>query len=64
MASTVFEVLQENLDGDIARATQHLTGGGAQDFASYKEMVGLVRGLRAAKQYVSDLSRNMEDDDD
>ena len=65
MAKTVFDVLVQKFDDDISSATQFLVGGSAKDFAGYKEIVGLIRGLEASKQYIEDLSRNyMEEDDD
>ena len=65
MAKTVFDVLVNKIDEDISSATQFLSGGSAKDFAGYKEIVGLIRGLEASKQHIEDLSRNyMEQDDD
>ena len=65
MAKTVFDVLKEKLNEDKSSALQFLGGGGAKDFAQYKEITGLIRGLEACLNYVADLSRNqMEDDDD
>jgi|TARA_Y100000361_G_scaffold32882_1_gene27571 hypothetical protein len=65
MAKTVFDVLIEKLDEDKSTALQFLGGGGAKDFAQYKEVTGMIRGLDACKSYVTDLSRNyMEDDDE
>ena len=56
MAKTVFDVLKERIEGDKSSA---------KDFAQYKEVVGLIRGLEASKTHVADLSRNyMKDDDD
>ena len=63
MAKTVFDVLTQKIDEDISSATQFLVGGSAKDFAGYKEIVGLIRGLEASKQYVEDLSRNYMDED-
>lgn len=64
MARTVFDVLEEYIDSDISAAATFLSGGGAKDFAAYKETVGMIRGLTSAKQYIQDLSRRMENDDD
>ena len=64
MAKTVFDVLVNKLDEDVSSATQFLAGGSAKDFAGYKEIVGLIRGLEASKSYVEDLSRNYMEDDD
>ena len=62
MAKTVFDVLTQKIDEDVSSATQFLAGGSAKDFAGYKEIVGLIRGLEASKQYVEDLSRNYMDE--
>ena len=65
MAKTVFDVLIEKLDEDKSTALQFLGGGGAKDFAQYKEITGMIRGLDACSNFVPDLSRNyMEDDDE
>ena len=64
MATTVFDVLVKKLDEDISSATSFLSGGSAKDFAGYKEIVGLIRGLEASKQHIEDLARNYMDDED
>ena len=65
MAKTVFDVLNDKINEDKASALQFLGGGVAKDFAQYKEITGMIRGLDACKNYIEDLSRNqMEDDDD
>tara|TARA_R100001126_G_C4832530_1_gene152538 strand:+ start:273 stop:470 length:198 start_codon:yes stop_codon:yes gene_type:complete len=65
MAKTVFDVLSDKLNEDKTSALQFLGSGGAKDFAQYKEVTGLIRGLDACLNYVNDLSRNqLEDDDD
>lgn len=64
MAKTVFDVLKEKLEDDKSSAQEFLGGGGAKDFAQYKEVVGLIRGLEAGINYVEDLANNYMDDDD
>ena len=64
MAKTVFDVLKEKIEADKNAALQHRAGGGAKDFAMYKETTGLVRGLETCLQYIEDLSRNLEYEDD
>lgn len=65
MAKTVFDVLNDRINEDKTSALQFLGSGGAKDFAQYKEVTGLIRGLEACLNHVADLSRNqMEDDDD
>ena len=65
MAKTVFDVLKDKIDDDISSAQSFLNAGSPKDYANYREVVGLIRGLEASKSYVEDLSRNyMENDDD
>ena len=64
MAKTVFDVLNDKINEDKASALQFLGGGGAKDFAQYKEITGMIRGLDACKNYIEDLSRNQVEDDD
>ena len=64
MAKTVFDVLKDKIEGDKSSALEFLGNGGAKDFAQYKEIVGLIRGLEASKSYVVDLARNYMEDDD
>ena len=63
MAKTVFDVLKDRIDGDISSAQSFLNAGSPKDYANYREVVGLIRGLEASKSYVEDLSRNYMDDD-
>ena len=65
MANTVFGVLIERIEEQKSSAIEFLTRGGPKDFAEYKDVCGLVRGLQTARSLVEDLSRSyMEDDDD
>ena len=65
MAKTVFDVLKDKIEDDISSAQSFLTAGSSKDYAHYREVVGLIRGLEASKSYVEDLARNyMENDDD
>jgi len=65
MAKTVFDVLNDRIDEQVSSAKEFLSAGSAKDYANYREIVGLIRGLEAGKQHIEDLSRNyMEDDHD
>jgi hypothetical protein len=57
-------VLREKIEADKNAALQHLAGGGAKDFAMYKEATGLIRGLETCLGHIEDLSRNLEYEDD
>ena len=41
-----------------------LAGGGAKDFAEYRHVCGVIRGLTHAEQLVKDLVQKMEYSDD
>jgi len=41
-----------------------LSGGGAKDFAEYRHVCGVIRGLTHAEQLVKDLVQKMEYSDD
>lgn len=64
MSKTVFDVLLEKHEGDVASSTQFLASGGAKDFAEYREVVGRIRGLQLAIQTTKDLQRNVTEDND
>ena len=65
MATTVFDVLNLKLTELKGSSEEFLTSGGPKDFAEYREVCGVIRGLNIALREVQDLSRNnMEDEDD
>lgn len=65
MAKTVFDVLIDKYTEQIKLGTEFLIDGGCKDYAHYRNVCGVIRGLNAAIREVQDLSRNfMEDDDD
>lgn len=64
MAKTVFDVLIEKFEEDIASSADFLINGGAKDYAEYREVAGRVRGLRLAVQSTKDLSRSQMDEED
>jgi uncharacterized protein (UPF0297 family) len=65
MAKTVFDVLNDKIDESISSAKSFLTAGSPKDYANYREVVGLIRGLETSKSYMEDLAKNyMENDDD
>ena len=64
MAKTVFDVLKDRINDDISSAQSFLAAGSPKEYASYREVVGLIRGLEASKSYMEDLAKNYMDDDD
>tara|TARA_R110000796_G_scaffold130961_1_gene246643 strand:- start:3358 stop:3555 length:198 start_codon:yes stop_codon:yes gene_type:complete len=65
MANTVFGVLKERIEEQRSSAVDFLSTGSTKDYAEYKELCGLIRGLDSALLHMEDLLRNhMETDDD
>ena len=63
MAKTVFEVLREKLQEQQRSCEESLVAGAAKDFAQYREICGVIRGLTSAIREIEDLSRNFLDDE-
>ena len=65
MAKTVFDVLKERIEEQKSSAIEFLAGGSCKEYAQYREVCGLIRGLEGALSHIEDLSRNyLEDNDD
>jgi len=64
MPKTVFDVLNDKIDEEISSANVFLEAGSPKDYATYRETVGLIRGLNSAKYYVSDLAKTYGENDD
>jgi hypothetical protein len=60
MATTVFDVLKQQIEEQRKSSIQFLTSGGPKDFAQYKEVTGLIRGLGVSISIVEDLVRKQE----
>lgn len=63
MVKTVFDVLVDKLTEHKRSSEEFLNSGGAKDFAGYREVCGVIRGLDAALREVTDLSRNYREDE-
>lgn len=63
MAKTVFEVLRDSFEDEVLRVRSHLAEGKAADYATYKELCGVVRGLTHAISAITDLEHNYMDHD-
>ena len=65
MAKTVYDVLINRIEVEISSAQNFLEAGSAKDYANYREIVGLIRGLKSSVQYIQDLAKQqLEGDDD
>jgi hypothetical protein len=64
MATTALSVVLKEIESRREQIGIALMGGGAKDFAEYKSLCGEIRGLSQAHMYVTDLVRNLEQDED
>lgn len=52
------------LDAKVKQLKDHLAAGRATTLEEYKQLCGEIKGLLFARQYVTDLQRNLENSDD
>lgn len=65
MAKTVYDVLVEKITAHLNAVADSLASGAAKDYAEYRDLCGLIRGLETAKREILDLAQyQMESDDD
>jgi len=64
MARTVYDVLLKNIEEHRSSAIEVLAQGSVKDYAEYRDLCGLIRGLETAQREIRDLSRNYMDDND
>ena len=64
MAKTVFDVLIQQIEEQKLSSIQFLTSGGPKDYAQYKEVTGLTRGLGVSIGIIEDLVRQQENGED
>lgn len=56
--------LKEKFEALRLEQAAHLAGGGAKDFAEYRHVCGVIRGLAHAESIVIDLVQRVETLDD
>ena len=65
MAKTVFDVLKERIEDQKSSAVEFLSSGSSKDYAEYRELCGVIRGLDTTLSFMEDLLRShMEDDNE
>ena len=64
MATTVMELLQQKLEERKKYIVESLGTGVAKDYAEYRDLCGVIRGLTTAIREIEDLSRNYMDGED
>jgi len=56
--------LRNKLRTDMNNFTDDLANGQCTDFAQYKELCGVIRGLALAERHLLDLAENLKEDND
>lgn len=64
MSNTVMDLLQKKLKEQEDSHIQALAGGAVVDYAAYRELCGVIRGLQTAQREIADLVRRLKEDDD
>ena len=63
MDTRVLEVISSQLNEQIAQTQEFLGTGQAKDYAEYRESCGKLHGLLLAQRIISDLQRNLEQEE-
>jgi hypothetical protein len=56
--------MREKLRTDMNNYTVDLANGQCQDYATYKELCGVIRGLAFAERHLLDLADHLKEDND
>jgi len=64
MSNTVMDLLQRKLKEQEDSHIQALAGGAVADYAAYRELCGVIRGLQTAQREIADLVRKLKENDD
>lgn len=65
MSGDVFQVMWERLDQTVRSYEESVVNGSAKDHVEYREMCGVIRGLRHAQSELMEMrSKYLQDGDD
>ena len=64
MSNQAFQYLAKEIDKLRGDQVSFLAGGGAKDFAEYRHVCGVIRGLTHAESIVKDLVQKLEKTDE
>jgi hypothetical protein len=64
MNMSVFELLDRKIEEHVKSYSEALVDGQPKDFAHYRELCGVIRGLQTAQRELGDLVRKLKDNDD
>ncbi len=64
MDTKVMELLNKKLEEQVRSHSEALVEGQSKDYAHYRELCGVIRGLQTAQREIADLVRKLKDDND
>ena len=64
MDTKIFELLNKKIEDQIKNHSEALVSGQSKDYAQYRELCGVIRGLQTAQREIGDLVRKLKDDND
>ena len=64
MDTKIFEVLNKRIEDQVKSHSEALVSGQSKDYAQYRELCGVIRGLQTAQREIGDLVRKLKDDND
>jgi hypothetical protein len=64
MDTKIFELLNKKIEEQVNSHSEALVSGKSKDYADYRELCGVIRGLQTAQREIGDLVRKLKDDND
>jgi hypothetical protein len=58
------ELLNKKIEEYVKSHSEALVTGQSKDYAHYRELCGVIRGLQTAQREIGDLVRKLKDDND
>lgn len=64
MDGKILELLNRKIEEQVKSHSEALIEGQSKDYAQYRELCGVIRGLQTAQREIGDLVRKLKDDND
>jgi hypothetical protein len=64
MDNQILELLDKKIEEQVKSFSEALVSGRSEDYAAYRELCGVIRGLQTAQREIGDLVRKLKDDND
>jgi hypothetical protein len=64
MDKQILELLNKKIEEQVKSHSEALVEGQSKDYAQYRELCGVIRGLQTAQREIGDLVRKMKDKTD